>query len=414
MDHPPVLAGPSGHGASALTPVTARPHVSGHAPPARPLRIALVTETFPPEVNGVAMTIGRMLEGLLLRGHHVQLARPRQQRGEAARTGPQLEELLLASVPLPRYQGLRMGLPAGRVLARAWRGWLPDLVHVVTEGPLGRSALEQARRMGLPATTDFHTNFHSYSAHYGVGFLKGVIGAYLRGFHNRALCTFVPTRQLREQLVGEGYRGLEVVARGVDTRLFNPARRSALLRRQWGVQDADPVVAYVGRIAPEKNLPLVLSAFSAMRRREPRARLVLVGDGPARAQAQRLHPEHVFAGMRTHEDLACHYASADLFLFPSVTETFGNVTVEAMASGLAIVAFDYAAAREHVTHGENGVLAPLGDAGAFERAAVDLIADCARIRNLGRNARLTAERIDWDQVNDEFAAALVRHAGRCR
>ena len=193
--------------------------------------------------------------------------------------------------------------------------------------------------------------------------------------------------------------------------MFNPARRSAQLRRQWGVEDDDPVVAYVGRIAPEKNLPLVLSAFSAMRQRAPRARLVLVGDGPERARIQRLHPEHVFAGMRTHEDLACHYASADVFLFPSLTETFGNVTIEAMASGLAVVAFDYAAAREHIVHGESGVLAPFADPGAFERAAASLIADAAHVRSCGRNARLTAEGIDWDQVNDEFAAALVRYAG---
>jgi glycosyltransferase involved in cell wall biosynthesis len=201
------------------------------------------------------------------------------------------------------------------------------------------------------------------------------------------------------------------VARGVDTRLFDPERRSRELRRQWGSADGDPVVAYVGRIAPEKNLPLVLSAFAAMRRREPTARLVLVGDGPARARLQRLHPEHVFVGMRTHEDLACHYASADLFLFPSLTETFGNVTVEAMASGLAIVAFDYAAAREHIVDGENGMLAPFDDAVAFERAAVDLIGDPVRVRNLGRSARRSAEDIDWERVNDEFAAALARYAG---
>ena len=150
MDQPPVLAGPSGRG--ALAPAAAWPRESERAATAHPLRIALVTETFPPEINGVAMTIGRMLDGLLARGHRVQLARPRQRRGEVAGTGPQLEELLVASVPLPRYQGLRMGLPAGRALARAWERWLPDLVHVVTEGPLGWSALEQARRMGLPAS----------------------------------------------------------------------------------------------------------------------------------------------------------------------------------------------------------------------------------------------------------------------
>ena len=404
MDHPAVPTGPSG------PREISRPRVSEHAAASRSLRIALVTETFPPEVNGVAMTIGRMLDGLLARGHQVQLARPRQLRTERPRQIPQLEELLLPGVPLPRYQGLRAGLPAGRTLGRAWRHWRPDLVHVVTEGPLGWSALTQACRMRLPATSDFHTNFHNYSSHYGVGFLRHIIGGYLRGFHNRALCTFVPTRQLRTQLQDEGYRGLEVVARGVDTRLFNPARRSAALRRQWGVEEHDPVVAYVGRIAPEKNLPLVLSAFAAMRRRMPRARLLMVGDGPERARLQRRCPEHVFAGMRIHEDLACHYASADIFLFPSVTETFGNVTVEAMASGLAIVAFDYAAAHEHIVHGENGLLAPIGEEAAFERVATDLIADPACIARLGRNARRSAERIDWDQVNDAFAAALSRYA----
>jgi len=408
MDHPAVLTGPSGHREIS------RSAVFEDAAASRSLRIALVTETFPPEVNGVAMTIGRMLDGLLARGHQVQLARPRQHGAERPRNTAQLEELLLPGVPLPRYQGLRAGLPAGRALGRAWRRWRPDLVHVVTEGPLGWSALAQARRMRLPATSDFHTNFHNYSSHYGVGFLRHIIGDYLKGFHNRALCTFVPTRQLRAQLQGEGYRELEVVARGVDTRLFNPARRSAELRRQWGVEDGDLVVAYVGRIAPEKNLPLVLSAFAAMRARGPRARLLIVGDGPERARLQRRYPEHVFAGMRIHEDLACHYASADVFLFPSVTETFGNVTIEAMASGLAIVAFDYAAAHEHIEHGENGLLAPMGEESAFARVATDLIADPAGIGRLRRNARRSAERIDWDQVNDDFAAALLRYAGQRR
>jgi len=412
MDDTPVLSEPSGPGATASTTPSAQPqpHTGTQQHAARPLRIALVTETFPPEVNGVAMTIGRMLDGLLARGHHVQVARPRQHPGDTARAVPQLEEVLVAGVPLPRYQGLRMGLPAGGHLARAWARFRPDLVHVVTEGPLGWSALALARRMGLPATTDFHTNFHSYSTHYGFGFLKRAIGGYLRHFHNRSLCTFVPTRQLRDELRCDGYRGLEVVARGVDTRLFSPARRSAPLRRQWGAAGEEPVAIHVGRIAPEKNLPLVLSAFASMRQRAPRARLVLVGDGPARARVQRQHPEHVFAGMRRGEDLAAHYASADVFLFPSMTETFGNVTVEAMASGLAVVAYDYAAAREHLVHDDNGVLVPYGQAAVFENETARLAGDAQRVRRLGGNARRTAERIDWDQINEQFAGALARYA----
>ena len=379
-------------------------------PPVRILRIALVTETFPPEVNGVAMTVGRMLDGLLERGHQVQLVRPRQHPGDKPRNDSALQEILVASVPLPRYAGLRMGLPATTTMVRAWSQWRPDIVHVVTEGPLGWSAVTAARRLRLPATSDFHTNFQSYTAHYGVGYLQPAIGAYLRYFHGRSLCTFVPTQQLSMELVAKGYQETRVVARGVDTALFNPLRRSAELRARWGVGAHDPVVLYVGRIAPEKNLPLVLTSFAAMQRRAPRARLVFVGDGPARTLLQRQHPGAIFAGMRTGEDLAAHYASGDLFLFPSTTETFGNVTLEAMASGLAVAAFDYAAAREHIVHGESGLLASFGDAHAYARVAVELIADPSRSAMLRINARLAAERIDWASVNNAFVGALAQYA----
>ena len=376
----------------------------------RALRIALVTETFPPEVNGVAMTVGRMLDGLLERGHQVQVVRPRQHPDDQPRCEGALQEMLVASVPLPRYAGLRMGLPAAAAMARAWAQWRPDIVHVVTEGLLGWSALTAAGRLRVPATSDFHTNFHSYTRHYGVGFLETVIGAYLRYFHNRSLCTFVPTRQLSMALASQGYRDTRVVARGVDTRLFNPQRRSDELRARWGAAEHDSVVLYVGRIAAEKNFALLLRSFAAIKFRDPRARLVMVGDGPARALLQRQHPDAVFAGMRTGEDLAAHYASGDLFLFPSTTETFGNVTLEAMASGLAVVAFDYAAAREHIVHGECGLLAAFADAHAFERLAVDLVCDPSRGSMLRNNARLVAERIDWASVNDAFAAALACYA----
>jgi glycosyltransferase involved in cell wall biosynthesis len=379
-------------------------------PPVRSLRIALVTETFPPEVNGVAMTVGRMLDGLLERGHQVQLVRPRQHPGDKPRNDSALQEILVASVPLPRYAGLRMGLPATNTMVRAWSQWRPDIVHVVTEGPLGWSAVSAARRLRLPATSDFHTNFQSYTAHYGVGYLQPAIGAYLRHFHGRSLCTFVPTQQLSAELMAKGYLETRVVARGVDTALFNPQRRSAELRARWGAGAHDPVVLHVGRIAPEKNLPLVLTSFAAMKRRAPRARLVFVGDGPARTLLQRQHPEAIFAGMRTGADLAAHYASGDLFLFPSTTETFGNVTLEAMASGLAVAAFDYAAAREHIVHGESGLLASFGEAHAYERVAVELIADTSRSAMLRINARLAAERIDWASVNNAFVGALAHYA----
>ncbi|MGE0557641.1 MAG: glycosyltransferase family 4 protein [Burkholderiales bacterium] len=374
---------------------------------ARKLRVAMVTETYPPEINGVAMTMGRIVSGLQSRGHTVQLVRPRQHPGERPAMQPQFEEVLQRGMPIPRYDALKLGLPAKQALTRLWARHRPDIVHVVTEGPLGWSALAAAAKLRLPVTTDFHTNFHSYSAHYGVGWLKTPITAYLRKFHNKALSTLVPTESLRLELAALGFRNLQVVARGVDTALFNPERRSSALRAEWGVHDERPVALYVGRLAPEKNLALVLRAHAAMSVARPELRLVLVGDGPERARLERDNPQLVFAGMRTGEDLAAHYASADIFLFPSMTETYGNVTVEAMASGLAVVAYDYAAAQQHIRHAVNGLLAPFGAADDYVQLAVALAGDPSRIGLLGKNARATTAKLDWSCIVTEFEQALL-------
>ena len=371
------------------------------------LRIAVVTETYPPEVNGVAMTISRMVAGLQQRHHQIQLIRPRQNKRDHAANCPGFEEVLQRGSAIPRYDSLKMGLPAKQALLRLWALRRPDLVHVVTEGPLGWSALAAAIKLEIPCSSDFHTNFHSYSKHYGIGWLKKPIVAYLRRFHNKASCTLVPTSAMREDLERHGYLNLRVVARGVDTRLFNPGKRSAALRRQWEIQPQQRVVIYVGRLAPEKNLPVVLQAYAAMKTAYRDARLVLVGDGPERAALEAANPEFVFAGMRTGEDLAAHYASGDIFLFPSTTETFGNVTVEAMASGLAVIAYDYAAAAGHIKHDRNGLVAAFDDAREFVGLAANLIGDQRRIDGLGRSARATAERIDWEHVHNEFETALL-------
>jgi glycosyltransferase involved in cell wall biosynthesis len=376
------------------------------------LDVAVVTETYPPEVNGVAMTLGRMVSALRARSHRVQLVRPRQGRRDAAAVLDGFEEVLRPGVPIPRYEMLRLGLPARRSLLQLWRRARPDVVQVVTEGPLGWSAVSAARTLGIPVATDFHTNFHSYSGHYGVGWLRKPIAAYLRAFHNRAMVTLVPTREMQALLHGTGYRNVRVVSRGVDTVLFCPRRRSRALRGAWGAADEDTVFLYVGRLAPEKNLPLVFSAFDRVRARDPRAKLVLVGDGPLRAPLAARHPHVTFAGMRTGEDLAQHYASGDVFLFPSLTETFGNVTLEAMASGLAVVAYDYAAAREHIRDGVSGLLAAYGDAAAFEARAVELAGARERTAGLGAGARVTAVAVAWERVYDDLENVLASLAGR--
>jgi glycosyltransferase involved in cell wall biosynthesis len=255
--------------------------------------------------------------------------------------------------------------------------------------------------------SDFRTNFHTYTQHYGVGWLRKPILGYLRKFHNRTLRTMVPTDALRRELAAEGFQRLEVVTRGVDTRQFDPARRSASLRAAWGAGDDTLVVACVGRLAREKNLPLLLDAYRAIGRHAANTRLLLVGTGPLDEELRAACPGAVFAGQRRGEDLAAHYASADLFLFPSLTETFGNVTTEAMASGLPLVAFDYAAAAQVIADGEQGVRVPCGDAQAFVEAAVSLALDAGRRLRLGRAARERALQLDWSAIVRRFETVLA-------
>ncbi len=360
-----------------------------------PLRVAVVTETYPPEINGVAMTTGRMVEGLVAAGHRVDLIRPRQAHEGAVIAADGVEQMLARGIPIPKYANLQLGLPAQKVLLRRWSHQRPDVVQVVTEGPLGWSALTAARKLRLPVISEFHTNFHRYTGHYGVGWLKRPIAAYLRKFHNRADLTLVPTRALCAELAGQGIPRVDVVSRGVDTTLFDPARRSDALRRQWGLAPDDLAVLYVGRIAPEKNLALLEQAFVAVRARHPRARLVLVGDGPALPQLRARLPEAVCAGAQTGVLLAAHYASADLFVFPSLTETYGNVVAEALASGLPVVAYRDAAAHELIDHRVHGWLAEPGDEPGFVAGAVALAESPDLRASLHLAARARVDSLAW-------------------
>jgi glycosyltransferase involved in cell wall biosynthesis len=363
--------------------------------------VCIVTETFPPEVNGVAHT-GRLVDGLRDRGTTVSIVRPRPRGVDDVVSTRGMPETLVAGVPLPRYPGLQLGLPAGRLLRTVWGARRPDALYVATEGPLGWSASRAAVELSLPVLSGFHTNFHSYARHYAGGWLRGSVMRYLRWFHNRTDGTVVATDELRVQLETAGFRNVSVLGRGVDTSLFTPARRSAALRATWGAYDDDVVVLHVGRLAPEKNIPLVVDAYRAIRETGHRVRCVLVGDGPLRRELQTTHPDIVFCGVQRGETLAAHYASADVFLFASETETFGNVVLEALASGLAVLAYDYAAARAHIEHGDNGLLVPYGDRRVFVQGAVAMGCHVAGLRALRSRARSAVLPFDWPRVIERF------------
>lgn len=370
------------------------------------LRIALITETFAPEINGVANTLGRLVDGLRARGHHVQLVRPRQNSDPAPKSDDHL--LLTRGWPLPGYPGLQWGQSALHKLLRRWKLQRPDVLYIATEGPLGLSALRAARRLRIPVVSGFHTNFQQYTGHYGIGLLTRALTNYLRWFHNRTHMTLVPSASHNIELERRGFERLALLARGVDGQLFHPAKRSPPLRQSWGLDDDGIAVLHVGRLAPEKNLGLLAKAFRALQAAYPQRtlKLILVGDGPQRASLQQQLPDAVFCGLQRGEALASHYASGDLFLFPSLSETFGNVVLEALACGLGVVAFDQAAAAQHIRHGHNGALAVAQDQQGFIDAANWLLKDPESLRRVRLNARQHATRQGWAAIVELFEQHL--------
>ena len=365
------------------------------------MRYAIVTETYPPEVNGVALTVQALESGLRTRGHDVLLVRPRQQTEH----GPDTNVLLVRGAGLPRYPGLKFGFPATASLLERWSASPPDAIYVATEGPLGWSALRAARKLGIPAATGFHTRFDQYLRDYGLPFLESTALRWMRRFHNSGNATLVPTRELAEFLQSRGFRHVVRLARAVDAEHFNPSHRDSALRCAWGLGDDDLAVIYLGRIAPEKNLELAVRAFHALQRQRPEARFIWVGDGPARQKLAQEHPDFIFCGVQRGSEVARYFASADLFLFPSHSETFGNTTLEAMASGVATVAFDYGAAREHMRHGIEG--AAVGNDEDFIASAVLLAGDDLLRTAMAARAQQAMQRLHPEQVAADFDALLA-------
>ena len=367
------------------------------------MRLAYVTETFPPEINGVALTAERFVRGLRARGHSIDLVRPKQPHESHLDTS---SELRSPGVPIPMYRDLRIGVPQISRLAQRWRDSRPELVHVATEGPLGWAAIRAARANGIPVTSDFRTHFDLYSEHYGFGWLRGIVGGYLKHFHNSTDRTFVPTSAVSRTLKQQGYKRTEVVGRGVDAEIFSPSCASPELRASWGADDGSPVLLYVGRLASEKNVPLAFRAFEAVRARLPGVRFVVVGDGPLRRKLARAHPEAIFVGPQRGATLAKYYASADVFLFPSLTETFGNVTLEALASGLLVVAFRSGAAAVHIDDCTSGVLIEPLDEQGFIAGSCALAQQFRWLDMMRSGARRAAVAANWDAVINRFEFCL--------
>lgn len=367
------------------------------------MRLLLITDTYPPDINGVARTLSTLAGGLAACGHVVEIVTTL-----AAKTGETeaLKRHVTMALPLIGYPGLRMGIATTWKMMAMFESFKPDVLYVATETPLGIASIRAAAKMGIPVVSGFHTNFQSYLENYSLPGLEFVAQNFLRHIHNQTARTLTPSADTAAMLQRWGIKDVVVLGRGVDTELFSPARRNAALRATWGADEKTPVAIYVGRVAAEKNLPLLMKAFAAFREKHPKAPCVVVGDGPRLKALQAEHPEFLYLGAKTGTDLADCYASADVFVFPSTSETFGNVVLEAMSSGLLPVAYDYAAPRQVIRHGENGCLAAFDDAQAFLSATLES-ASLWDSEALRAAARLAASKLGWQRVIEQFEGELL-------
>jgi glycosyltransferase involved in cell wall biosynthesis len=360
------------------------------------MRVTLVTETYFPQVNGVSRTLGELARFLTEVGDRVQLIHPDYGAGvdrDRVHT--------VRSVVLPFYKELRLPLPPFGSVHRAIHSFRPEIIHVATEATLGWSVLQFASPRGIPVVSSFHTKFHQYSGHYGIGWARGLIGRYLRWFHNRARETYVPSAATIRELEQLGFERLVLWKRGVDSTLFRPGRAGRLeVRRRLGWSEEDVVIASVGRIATEKNIGYLADALEVVAARRPDVRILLVGDGPSRpALERRLRAFARLAGYRQAEDLADHYAAADIFAFTSLTETFGNVILEAMASGLPVVALRAGGVGETIQPGSTGALVePSEPPARFASALLALIEQPGERRRMAQAARTYALQQSWDTI----------------
>jgi len=368
------------------------------------VRIALVTDTYTPQVNGVTTVVVRIANVLREFGHKVAIVAPRYP-GHASSDPTQLR---IPSASFPPYPAIRLSLPQFAVVARFLDSFEPDVVHVATEGPLGLTGRRYAMRRGIPLITSYHTNFPQYARHYGAGIIEPLVWKWLRWFHRPAVLTQTPGEAVASELERRGIGRPIVWGRGVDSEHFHPARRSAGWRRWLAGADDAAIVLHVGRLAPEKNIDVLAEAWTVARERVgQRATFVIAGEGPARRHLLTHLPWVRQLGFLDRDKLADVYASADICVLPSRTETCGLVALEAMASGLAVVAADAGGFPESIAHRRSGLLVAPDDAVGFASEILSLVIAPQRRAEIATAARAAAVARD---VAPENLALLKQYA----
>jgi glycosyltransferase involved in cell wall biosynthesis len=359
-------------------------------------RLAIFTDTYAPQLNGVTRTLER-------------LAADVERRGGAARVftvdapgEPRPPAVRWRSVPFWAYPEMRLAWPGAEAAKAELRQFRPTLVHAATQLGVGLAGRAAARSLGIPLVSSYHTNLTAYARHYRLGALAEPGWRFLRWFHAGASRTYCPTRAVADELAARGFARLAIWGRGVDTTRFSPAHRSDALRARLGIRRGEVLAVYVGRIAAEKDLDVALDAMRLIGPPERSGiRLMLVGEGPHEATCRGRAPAGtVFTGRIEGDALAEAYASADLFVFPSRTDTFGNVLVEAMASGLPVLAADVPQTREVIAG--TGHLFPAGNASALVGVLLRLARDPAARAQSREMGLERARRFGWNEIFDDL------------
>ncbi|MDX2262139.1 MAG: glycosyltransferase family 1 protein [Gemmatimonadales bacterium] len=392
----------------------------------RTLRALYCTDTYPPQVNGVSVVTALSVEGLRRRGWEVTVISPRYPDGladvfkGAEHGGASREDAVIASVPMPGYPDIRLAAPRRKTVRQVMDRVRPDIVHSATEFMIGWMGQREALKRGIVSVSSYHTDFSRYTEAYGVPSLRGMVQRYLARFHRRSARVFTPGSVAVAELEALGVHRAALWGRGVDLTLFDPAHRDCSTITIPGVTDETVVFLHVGRLAAEKGVERILESFRLARGLLPAnvsTHLIIAGDGPARPTLRAMaSPDVTFLGnLDRRTVLPTLYASADAFLFASHTETLGLVILEAMASGLPVIAAPAGGVADHLRDDENGLAYPPGDVAAMAEAIVRVATTPELARRLGAGGRQTAERLSWaeelDRLDQHYRELLPANLG---
>lgn len=361
------------------------------------MRIVLTTGNYVHVPDGVSLTLNRLVGFLQGKGHEVMILAPVIPDPPIRHNGTLVRVPSFRMPGRPEYQ---ISLPFGPDVYEEVRRFKPDLVHVATPDFPGLQMILWAKLHGLPVASSYHTHFASYMGYYRLGWTIPLVWAIQRWIYGAADAVYVPSESMAEYLQGYGIdRNIRIWARGVDLDLFNPAKRDLEWRRSIGVKDDEVLVSFVSRLVWEKDLDSVIKTFRRLHESDPKIRTLIVGEGPEMNPTRNALPDTHFAGYLKGADLARAYASSDVFLFPSTTETFGNVTLEALASGVPSVVANATGNRSLVRDEWNGYLVTPRDVPEFTRVILELAGNDAKRREMALHARAFAAGFTWDAIN---------------